>query len=349
MALQEILIEQIQDLYDAEKQLLKALPRMARAAKHPELKGAFEEHTRVTEEQVRRIEAVFQELGQKPKSKPCAAMKGLVEEGREIISEDTKEGMLDAAIIGAAQKIEHYEISGYGTARAIAQAIGQKQAAQLLKQTEMEEGDTDKKLTKIAMMIYKEAGARNMEQERGAGSNGSGGGGSRRGGNSGGSGSRSARSSGGGGGSRKAAASSRGGRTSTRSASASASKRAGQGTSSRSASRSGGRSSGGGRSGGAQPITDHDQIRQWAEDRGATPSCVRGTGGKGDTGMIRLDFPGYSGAQSLQKIDWDEWFEKFDQNNLALLVQDKTAGGQKSNFNKLVSRETAAAHSGGRR
>src|SRR3982751_1614553 len=170
MSLQEILIEQIQDLYDAEKQLTKALPRMAKAAKHPELKSAFEEHLRVTEEQVRRIERVFEELGEKAKSKPCAAMKGLVEEGREIITEDPKEGMLDAAIIGAAQKIEHYEISGYGTARAIAQAMGQKQAAQLLKQTEMEEAETDKKLTKIALTLYKEAGARGMEQQRGGNS-----------------------------------------------------------------------------------------------------------------------------------------------------------------------------------
>jgi hypothetical protein len=88
-------------------------------------------------------------------------------------------------------------------------------------------------------------------------------------------------------------------------------------------------------------MTDHEEIRQWAEERGATPSCVRGTGGKGDTGMIRLDFPGYSGAQSLQKISWDDWFQKFDENNLALIVQDSTARGQKSNFNKLVSRETA--------
>src|SRR3954468_22320769 len=88
--------------------------------------------------------------------------------------------------------------------------------------------------------------------------------------------------------------------------------------------------------GGARPLTDHEQIRQWAEDRGAKPTCVRGTGGGGDTGMIRLDFPGYSGAESLQPIDWDEWFRQFDESNLALLVQETTAGGQRSNFNKLV-------------
>lgn len=87
--------------------------------------------------------------------------------------------------------------------------------------------------------------------------------------------------------------------------------------------------------------TDHDEIRQWAEERGAQPSCVRGTGGEGDIGMIRLDFPGYSGEQSLEPISWDEWFEKFDESGLALLHQETTAGGERSNFNKLVSRETA--------
>jgi hypothetical protein len=88
-------------------------------------------------------------------------------------------------------------------------------------------------------------------------------------------------------------------------------------------------------------MTDHDEIRSWAEERGAKPACVRGTGGRGDTGMIRLDFPGFSGEGKLQEISWDEWFRSFDENNLALIVQDRTAGGQKSNFNKLVSRETA--------
>jgi hypothetical protein len=88
-------------------------------------------------------------------------------------------------------------------------------------------------------------------------------------------------------------------------------------------------------------LTDHDEIRQWAEERNANPACVRGTGGGEDVGMIRLDFPGFSGEQSLEHIDWDEWFQKFDESGLALLVQDTTAGGQQSNFNKLVSRDTA--------
>jgi hypothetical protein len=88
---------------------------------------------------------------------------------------------------------------------------------------------------------------------------------------------------------------------------------------------------------------DHEEIRRWAEERGAKPACVKGTGGKGDIGMIRLDFPGYSGEDSLEHISWDEWFQKFDERNLALLYQESTASGDKSNFNKLVSRETAEA------
>jgi hypothetical protein len=85
--------------------------------------------------------------------------------------------------------------------------------------------------------------------------------------------------------------------------------------------------------------TDHDTIRQWAESRGAKPACVKGTGSKDDTGMIRLDFPGYSGGESLQQISWEEWFQKFDESDLAFVYQGETAGGESSNFNKLVSQE----------
>jgi hypothetical protein len=99
----------------------------------------------------------------------------------------------------------------------------------------------------------------------------------------------------------------------------------------------------------SKPLTDHDEIRRWAEERKAKPSRVSGTGNNGDVGMIRLDFPGYSGEGSLEEISWDEWFQKFDESNLALLVQEQTARGQKSNFNKLVSRDTAEqSETGGR-
>ncbi len=99
------------------------------------------------------------------------------------------------------------------------------------------------------------------------------------------------------------------------------------------------RSQGSGRA--AHPLTDHEEIRRWAESRGAVPSCVRGAGGGEDVGMIRLDFPGYSGEESLQEVSWDDWFQKFDESDLALMVQDVEFGGQPSNFNKLVKRTTA--------
>lgn len=91
------------------------------------------------------------------------------------------------------------------------------------------------------------------------------------------------------------------------------------------------------------PLTDHDEIRQWAEERDAKPACVRGTGSRQDVGMIRLDFPGFSGEDSLEEISWDDWFDKFEESHLALLVQDQTARGERSNFNKLVNRETAGS------
>ena len=96
-------------------------------------------------------------------------------------------------------------------------------------------------------------------------------------------------------------------------------------------------------------LTDHDEIRRWAEERDAQPACVRGTGSEEDVGMIRLDFPGYSGETSLEPIEWDEWLQKFDDNNLALVVEDDTAGGEQSTFNKIIGRETAAARAEGRK
>lgn len=98
----------------------------------------------------------------------------------------------------------------------------------------------------------------------------------------------------------------------------------------------------------ARMMTDHDEIRNWAEERNAKPTCVKGTGSREDTGMIRLDFPGYTGADSLQPISWDDWFDKFDEKNLGLLVQDETSRGETSNFNKLVNREVQSARRGSR-
>ncbi len=148
--LNDLLIDQLRDLYNAESQLTKALPKMAKAATNPELRIAFETHLKQTEEHVNRLEQVFESLGEKAKGKTCYAMKGLVEEGSEAIKEDAEANVKDAALIAAAQRVEHYEIAAYGTVRTYAQQLGHQAAASLLDKTLQEEGDTDKLLTKIA-------------------------------------------------------------------------------------------------------------------------------------------------------------------------------------------------------
>jgi ferritin-like metal-binding protein YciE len=149
-SLKDLYIDELKDLYNAENQLLKALPKMAKKASSPDLKAAFEEHLGQTEGQVNRLEKIFKALGEKPTGKTCKAMKGLVEEGKEIIEEDGEDAVLDAALIGAAQKVEHYEIAGYGTARTFASLLGEEDAMELLQKTLDEEGATDKKLTALA-------------------------------------------------------------------------------------------------------------------------------------------------------------------------------------------------------
>src|SRR4051794_9287155 len=123
--LTELFQEELQDLYDAENQIVKALPKMAEAATDEELASAFQQHLEVTKKQVKRLEKVFQQLGIKPQGKPCKGMQGLLSEGEEMMREIEKSPVLDAALIGAAQKVEHYEISGYGTARTMAEILGQ--------------------------------------------------------------------------------------------------------------------------------------------------------------------------------------------------------------------------------
>jgi ferritin-like metal-binding protein YciE len=148
--LNDLLLDQLKDLYNAEGQLTKALPKMAKAATNPELKQAFEKHLAQTEEHVSRLEQVFEALGEKVKGKTCAAMKGLIEEAKELLEEDAEPEVLDAGLIAAAQRVEHYEIAGYGTVRTYAESLGHSEAAKLLQRTLDEEGDTDKLLTKIA-------------------------------------------------------------------------------------------------------------------------------------------------------------------------------------------------------
>ena len=146
----DLFVEQLQDLYDAEQRITKALPKMAGAAHNPSLKAAFEEHLRQTENQVKRLEQVFQHLGKSAESKTCEAMKGLIEEGSEVISGEGDPHVKDAALIAAAQRVEHYEIAAYGTVRTFAQRLGKSECARLLQQTLDEEADTDKKLTALA-------------------------------------------------------------------------------------------------------------------------------------------------------------------------------------------------------
>lgn len=150
-SLLELFQEEIQDLYSAETQLLKAMPRIAKKATSETLKAAFEAHRVQTEEQVKRLEEIAQTLGFKPKGKTCAAMKGLIEEAVEVIKEKGDKNVLDAAIIGCAQKVEHYEIASYGTVATMAKQMGQKDVLKLLTLTLNEEKDTDKKLTTISV------------------------------------------------------------------------------------------------------------------------------------------------------------------------------------------------------
>ena len=149
-SLEKLFFEELKDIYHAEKQLTRALPRMAKAAESPELEQAFTTHLKETEGQIQRLQKIFDKLGKKPTGKKCAAMEGLVEEGKEMMGEDMDEETMDAALIAVAQKIEHYEIASYGTVRTWARHIGDEQTAKLLQQTLDEEGKTDKLLTEMA-------------------------------------------------------------------------------------------------------------------------------------------------------------------------------------------------------
>jgi ferritin-like metal-binding protein YciE len=150
-SLQDLYLSELRDLLHAENQLIKALPRMAKKASNPELQTAFEEHLEQTRTHVDRLTKIFQDMGEKPRAKRCAGMEGIIEEGKEFMEEAETDDLMDAALIAAAQKAEHYEIASYGTVRTYAQLLGDEKAAQLLQQTLDEEGDTDKKLTDLAM------------------------------------------------------------------------------------------------------------------------------------------------------------------------------------------------------
>jgi ferritin-like metal-binding protein YciE len=150
MTLHEMLVDEIKDLYHAEKQLTKALPKMAKAATHDDLREAFEMHLEETQEQITRLEEVFEALGEKVKAKPCPGMAGIIEEGNDTMKEDAEGAVMDAALIAAAQRAEHYEIGAYGTCIEWARLMGHTEVVSLLEQTLEEEKATDKKLTMLA-------------------------------------------------------------------------------------------------------------------------------------------------------------------------------------------------------
>ena len=156
-SLRDLYIEELKDLYSAENQIIKALPKMIKAATSPDLKAGFEEHLEQTRGQVDRLEKIFKQLDESPKGKKCKGMEGLLEEGKELMEEDAEPEVLDAGLIAAAQHVEHYEIAGYGCVRTYAELLGDKTAVKLLQETLDEEKDTDQKLTMIAKSINVEA------------------------------------------------------------------------------------------------------------------------------------------------------------------------------------------------
>ena len=163
-ALKELYIDELKDIYNAENQLVKALPKMAKTANSEELRTGFEEHLEQTRGHVQRLEQIFKELGEKPSGKKCKGMEGLLAEGQELMGEDFEDDVMDAALISAAQRVEHYEIAAYGTVRTYAELLGEDSAAQLLEQTLEEEKETDQKLTDMAGEINVKALGESSEE-----------------------------------------------------------------------------------------------------------------------------------------------------------------------------------------
>ena len=169
-SLDTLFLNELKDVYNAEKQILKALPRMAKAATDDALRQAFTKHLRETEGQVKRLERIFKSLGQAPRGKKCKGMEGLIEEGKEIMEEEGAPEVIDAALISAAQRVEHYEMAAYGCLRTYAQLLGHDDAVELLQQTLAEEEATDEALTALGEGGINQAAvaANGMEEEEDA-------------------------------------------------------------------------------------------------------------------------------------------------------------------------------------
>ncbi len=149
-SLQELYVSELKDLYDAENRIIKALPKMAEAASRPDLRAAFEEHLQQTRHHAERLEQILRGLDESPKGQKCKGMQGIIDEGEDMMEKDAPDSVADAALIAAAQRVEHYEIAAYGTVRSYARQLGYADQAELLNQTLQEEGETDKKLTSLA-------------------------------------------------------------------------------------------------------------------------------------------------------------------------------------------------------
>ena len=167
--LKELYVEELKDLYSAENQLVKALPKMAKAASSDELRQGLEKHLEQTKGHVQRLGKVFQALEESPKGKKCKGMEGLIEEGAEVMEENFEDSLMDAALIGAAQRVEHYEIAAYGTVCAFAKELGQAEQASLLTETLEEEKETDEKLTELAQQINAQANEGKERKEEATG------------------------------------------------------------------------------------------------------------------------------------------------------------------------------------
>jgi ferritin-like metal-binding protein YciE len=165
--LKKLYVDELKDLYSAENQLVKALPKMAKAASATELQKGFEKHLKQTEGHVQRLEEIFQALGESPKGKKCVGMEGLVKEGSEITDEDFEGAVLDSGLIGAARRVEHYEMAAYAAVCAIAKVLGETKHASLLQQTLEEETETDDKLTELAEKINTQANEEGPRKEQG--------------------------------------------------------------------------------------------------------------------------------------------------------------------------------------
>ena len=164
-SLKELYVNELKDLYSAENQLVKALPKMAKASSSDDLRAGFEEHLEQTKEHVNRLEQIFEGLDESPKGKKCVGMEGLIKEGNELIQEDPGDEELDAGLISAGQRVEHYEIAAYGSVRTYARLLGEDEAVSLLEETLNEEKETDRKLTELAEQINVEAMEGQDEEE----------------------------------------------------------------------------------------------------------------------------------------------------------------------------------------